>query len=42
MSLVNFKIASFCNLKLCIKYKVIDHRVNNIRLLRNLTFVLSI
>ena len=28
MSSINFLIASFCSLKLCIKYKFIDHIVN--------------
>ena len=33
-------IISFCNLKLYIKYKLIDHMVNNIWLTQNLTCVL--
>ena len=41
MSSINFLIASFCSLKLCIKYKFIDHIINNIRLTQNLTCVLK-
>ena len=37
-----FKIASFYILKLCIKYKFIDHIVNNIWLTQNLTCVLRV
>ena len=37
-----FLIASFCNLKLCTKYKLIDHIVNDIRLTQNLTCVLRV
>ena len=33
-------MASFCNLKLYTKYKLIDHIVNDIRLTQNLTCVL--
>ena len=41
MSSINFlNCASFCNLKLCTKYKLIDHIVNNIRLTQNLTCIL--
>ena len=38
MSLIN---CLNCNLKLCIKYKFIDHIINNIWLIQNLTCVLS-
>ena len=31
----------FCNLKLYIKYKFIDHIVNNIWLMQNFTYVLK-
>ena len=41
MSSINYLIASFCNLKLCIKYKLIDDIVNNIILTQNLTCVLK-
>ena len=42
MLLINCLIISFCNLKLCIKYKLIDHIINNIRLTHNLTCVLRV
>ena len=32
----------FCSLKLCIKYNLIDHIVNNIRLAQNLTYELRV
>ena len=35
-----FKLQFFCNLKLCIKYELINHLVNNIQLTQNLTYVL--
>ena len=35
-----FKLQVFYNLKLYIKYKLIDHIVNNIQLTQNLTYVL--
>ena len=35
-------MASFCNLKLYIKYKLIDHILNNIQLTQNLTCVLRV
>ena len=35
-------MASFCSLKLYIKYKLIDYIVNNILLTQNLTYVLSV
>ena len=41
MSLINCLNCKFCSLKLCIKYKFIDHIVNNIRLIQNLTRVLK-
>ena len=37
-----FLIVNFCSLKLCLKYKLIDHIVNNIRLTQNLTYVLRV
>ena len=30
----------FCSLELCIKYKLIDHIINNIRLIQNMTCLL--
>ena len=33
-------MASLCNLKLCIKYNLINHMVNNIWLSQNLIYVL--
>ena len=33
-------MVSFCNLKLYTKYKLINHIVNNLRLIQNLTCVL--
>ena len=42
MSLINCLISSFCNLKLYIKYKLINHIVNNIRLTQNLTCALRV
>ena len=39
MSSINCLI---CNLKLCIKYKIIDHVANNIRLIQNLACVLRV
>ena len=35
-------MTSFCSLKLCIKYKLIDHIINNIRLIQNLTCILRV
>ena len=35
-------MASFCNLKLYIKYKLRDHILNNIQLTQNLTYVLRV
>ena len=29
-----FKLQVFCSLKLCIRYKLIDHIINNIRLIQ--------
>ena len=40
MSSINYLNYKFCSLKLCIKYKLIDHRKNNIQLAQNLTCVL--
>ena len=40
MSSINYLIASFCSLKLYIKYNLIDHIVNNILLSQNLIYVL--
>ena len=40
MSSINCLNYKFCSLKLCIKYKLIDHRKNNIQLAQNLTYVL--
>ena len=39
MSSINCLNASFCSLTLYIKYKLIDHIVNNIQLTQNLTCV---
>ena len=33
-------MASFCSLKLCIKYKLVGYIVNNIQLTQNLTCIL--
>ena len=41
MSSIKFLNYKFFNLKLCIKYKFIDHIVNNILLTQNLTYVLK-
>ena len=41
MSLINYLNYKFCSLKLCIKYKLINHIINNIRLTQNLTRVLK-
>ena len=35
-------MTSICNLKLCIKYKLINHIVNNIKLTQNSTYVLRV
>ena len=40
MPSINCLNSKFCSLKLCIKYKLINHIVNSIRLTQNLTCVL--
>ena len=42
MSSIKFLNCKFFNLKLCTKYKLIDHIVNNILLIQNLTYVLRV
>ena len=42
MSSINCLNCIFFSLKLCIKYKLINHIVNNIWLTQNLTYVLKV
>ena len=39
---INCLNCKFCSLKLCIKYKLIYHIVNNIWLIQNLIYVLRV